>query len=261
MERPLIQFVDATFAYGDTIALEKVSMEVMEGEFLGIIGPNGSGKTTMLRAILGLILPKTGTLQILDCSCEKLRCHHRAQIGYLPQKGLIDPHFPLTAREAVLMGRYSSIGLFRRPTQKDLEIVERCLAAVGMENHQDTPLGFLSGGHQQRILIARALAQQPRVLLLDEPTTGIDTPTQHSLMDLIRGLHRELRLTVLFVTHDINLISPIADRLALLKTRLYAIGPRKEVISEETLSQIYGKEIVLTDKGAGYVIIGDHHHS
>ncbi len=260
MASPIIKLSQATINYNSRIALEDINLEVQAGEFLGIIGPNGSGKTTLLKAILGLIKPVQGCVQIFDCSCEKLRCHHRAKIGYLPQKELVDPTFPITVREAVMMGRYSSIGLFHYPGRKDRQIVQEALEEVGMCELMDHPLGQLSGGQQQRVLIARALAQRPQVLLLDEPTTGIDAPTQHTVLDLIRRLHQDHRLTILLVTHDINLISPLVDRLALLKTRLYAVGTPGQVLQKEILSEIYGKQVILTDQATGpYVIVGDHH--
>jgi ABC-type Mn2+/Zn2+ transport system ATPase subunit len=256
--KPLIRFEHATFRYPHGPALEDITFEIADGEFVGVIGPNGSGKTTLLRAILGLMPPSAGSLQIFDCECQELRCYHRARIGYLPQKDLVDPNFPITVEETVLMGRAGVIGLFRRPGKADREIVRHALEDVGMADFSRRALGTLSGGQQQRVFIARALAQHPQVLLLDEPTTGIDTPTQHTILDLITRLHRDLHLTVLLVSHDINLIAPLADRLALLKTRLYAIGPAKEVLQEEILARVYGPQAVTTD--AGHVLIADYHH-
>lgn len=257
--KPIILFKKATIAYPHRTALEEISLEVLEGEFVGVIGPNGSGKTTLLKAVLGLVLPTSGTVQIFDCSCEELRCHHRAKIGYLPQKELIDPDFPLTVFEAVLMGRYSAIGLLRRPRSSDHHIVREALGDVGLLEYAHTPLGHLSGGQQQRVFIARALAQQPKVLLLDEPTTGVDATTQKSILDLIWRLRNNLHLTILLVTHDINMISPIADRLALLSTRLIAVGPPQAVLTKEILAQVYGKEVVVVDRN--YVIVEDYHHA
>ena len=262
MKKPLhnvVAFSHATYTLGQTTALEDVSLGITEGEFVGIIGPNGSGKTTILRAILGLILPRTGTLQIFDCACEHLRCHHRARIGYLPQKGRIDRNFPITVLETVIMGRYGVRGLFHRSGKEDMAIALQALEEVRMQDLQHQPFGELSGGQQQRILIARALAQQPEVLLLDEPTTGIDTTTQHTILELIRRLHRELQLTVLLVTHDINLISPLVDRLVLLNTRLFANGHPKDVLQYDILAQVYGSTIIVTDNQ--YVIGGDSHHN
>jgi len=254
----IINFDHATFGFPGVIALKDISLAIEEGEFIGVIGPNGSGKTTLCRAILGLMPPLEGSLQIFDCACQELRCHHRARIGYLPQKGVLDPNFPITVLETVLMGRYGALGLLRRPSKHDHQIARHALENVGMQDHCETALGHLSGGQQQRVLIARALAQQPQVLLLDEPTTGIDITTQHSVLDLVRRLHRDLGLTVLFITHDINLIRAHVDRLVLLKTRLYAAGPSEEVLKPELLRQVYGKDLVITEKDL--VIVEDYHH-
>src|SRR3972149_3907989 len=257
----IIRFSHATIAYQQRTALKDISLEIRQGEFVGIIGPNGSGKTKLLKSILGLIRPDKGSVQIFDCACHKLRCHHKAKIGYIPQKGQIDPNFPVTVMETVMMGRYSSIGLFRRPSNDDRELVKHALREVEMDGYTDAPLGHLSGGQQQRVLIARALVQQPEVLLMDEPTTGIDPPTQHSIIRLISNLHKNLNLTILLVTHDINMISPFVDRIALLKVRLFAIGTPSEVLNEKILSEIYGKQVVVTTKENGlYVIVGDYHY-
>ncbi len=256
----VIRFDRATIHYRDRVALSEVTLGVQPGEFIGVIGPNGSGKTTFLKAILGLISPVSGSVRVFDCACDRLRCEHRARIGYLPQKDLVDPHFPITVAEAVMMGRYSTIGLFRYPGSADRAIVAESLAAVDLLPEARTPLGELSGGQQQRVMIARALAQRPQILLLDEPTTGVDAPTQHAIMELITRLHRDRHLTILFVTHDINLISRVVNRLVLLKTRLFAAGPPAEVLTRDVLAQVYGKEIIVTDdRQAPYVIVGDHH--
>ncbi len=258
--KPIVQFSRATFFYQERCALEEITLDVMEGEFVGVIGPNGSGKTTFLKGILGMLHPVRGTLQIFDCACEALRCHHRARIGYLPQKERTDPHYPITAWEVAMMGRYGALGLFCRPSAADQEIVGEALASVGMAAHEKRPFGSLSGGEQQRVLIARALAQQPEILLLDEPTTGIDATAQRHLIDLIRRLHGVYRLTIVFVTHDINTISPFVDALILLKTRLYGKGPPRQILTQDILSPVYGKEILLTERdGRPYVMMSDYH--
>ena len=257
----IIRFSHATIAYQRRTALTDINLEIFQGEFVGIIGPNGSGKTTMLKSILGLIRPTHGSVQIFDCACHKLRCRHKAKIGYIPQKGQIDPNFPVTVMETVMMGRYSSIGLLRRPSNDDRELVKHALREVEMDGYADAPLGHLSGGQQQRVLIARALVQQPEVLLMDEPTTGIDTPTQYSIIRLISNLQKNLKLTVLLVAHEINMISPYVDRMALINTQLHAIGAPADVLNEKTLTAIYGKQVVVTTKGGGtYVIVGDYHY-
>jgi ABC-type Mn2+/Zn2+ transport system ATPase subunit len=257
-QEPIIRFEHASFGFPGVTALQDISLTIHDGEFVGVIGPNGSGKTTLCRAVLGLMAPIEGHLHIFDCACEELRCHHRAKIGYLPQKGVVDRNFPVTVLETVMMGRYGALGLFRRPDAKDREIAIDALAHVSMDGHKDTALGHLSGGQQQRVFIARALAQQPKVLLLDEPTTGLDITTQHNVIELIQQLHEELKLTVLLITHDINMIKSRVDRLILLKTKLYAAASPAEVLKPEILRNVYGKDLVITEKDL--VIVEDYHH-
>ncbi|MBI3359238.1 MAG: metal ABC transporter ATP-binding protein [Nitrospirae bacterium] len=262
IEKSIIQAAHAVFSYANKIALTGITFQVAEGEFVGIIGPNGSGKTTLLKGILGLVPPVSGELHIFDCACEKMRCHHRAKIGYLPQKGMVNSHYPITAGEVALMGRYGAIGLFRSPSNADKAIVLESLAAVGMETLSDFPFGALSAGQQQRVLIARALSQRPKILLLDEPTTGIDTPAQHQLIELVCHLHQQYRLTILFVTHDINMVSPVVDSLILLKGRLFGKGAPSTLLTKEILSEVYGQEVVLTEREkTPYVIVSDMHHA
>lgn len=255
---PIICFHHASFGFPGLIALSDISLTIYEGEFVGVIGPNGSGKTTLCRAVLGLLAPVEGHLHIFDCACNELRCHHRAKIGYLPQKGVVDRNFPVTVLETVVMGRYGALGLFTRPGKKDHDIALEALAQVGMDAHKDTALGHLSGGQQQRVFIARALAQQPKVLILDEPTTGLDITTQHNVIELVQHLHHALKLTILLITHDINMIRSKVDRLVLLKTKLFAAGPPSEVLKPEILQQVYGKDLVITEKDL--VIVEDYHH-
>ncbi|HLZ35039.1 MAG TPA: metal ABC transporter ATP-binding protein [Nitrospira sp.] len=255
---PIIHFDHASFGFPGIIALKDISLSINAGEFVGVIGPNGSGKTTLCKAVLGLMAPVEGHLHIFDCACDELRCRHRAMIGYLPQKGVVDRNFPVTVLETVMMGRYGAMGLFKRPGRKDRDIALEALAHVGMDRHIDTALGHLSGGQQQRVFIARALAQQPKVLLLDEPTTGLDITTQHNVIELVQHLHKELGLTVLLITHDINMIRSRVDRLVLLKTHLFAAGPPEDVLKPDILRQVYGKDLVITDKDL--IMVEDYHH-
>ena len=255
---PIIRFDRASFGFPGVVALKDISLTVEAGEFVGVIGPNGSGKTTLCKAVLGLMAPFEGHLHIFDCACDELRCHHRARIGYLPQKGVVDRNFPVTVLETVMMGRYGALGLLKRPSKRDRDLALDALAHVGMDGFRDTALGHLSGGQQQRVFIARALAQQPEVLLLDEPTTGLDITTQYNVIELIEHLHDELGLTVLLITHDINMIRSRVDRLVLLKTRLYAAGPPEEVLKPDILRQVYGKDLVITEKDL--IIVEDYHH-
>src|SRR5207249_6715125 len=140
MAKTIIRFSHVTFGFHDVLALKDISLEVSEGEFVGVIGPNGSGKTTLCRAVLGLLRPLEGSLQIFDCACEQLRCHHRARIGYLPQKGALDRNFPITVLEAVMMQRYGVLGLFRRPAKQHQEIALQALTNVAMQYHRASAL-------------------------------------------------------------------------------------------------------------------------
>jgi ABC-type Mn2+/Zn2+ transport system ATPase subunit len=164
----------------------------------------------------------------------------------------------VTVLETVMMGRYGALGLFKRPGLADHAIALEALTQVGMEAHKNDALGLLSGGQQQRVFIARALAQQPKVLILDEPTTGLDITAQHNVIELVQHLHDELKLTVLLITHDINMIRTRVDRLVLLKTRLFAAGPPADVLKPDILHQVYGKDLVITEKDL--VIVEDYHH-
>jgi ABC-type Mn2+/Zn2+ transport system ATPase subunit len=259
--KPIITAVNATIGYPKKVALTDLTLTISEGEFVGIIGPNGSGKTTFLKGILGLLPLISGSLQIFDCACDKMRCHHRARIGYLPQKGLVDPDYPITAGEVALMGRFGAMGLIKRPTRSDREIVLESLTDVGMASLSDFPFGALSSGQQQRVLIARALSQRPKILLLDEPTTGIDATAQRQLLDLVCHLHKTYRLTILFVTHDINMMSDVADTMILLNGRLFGKDVPKLILTKELLSSVYGQEVILTEREKRpYVIVSDAHH-
>jgi ABC-type Mn2+/Zn2+ transport system ATPase subunit len=182
----------------------------------------------------------------------------RSHIAYVPQKEEVDWQFPVTVHDVVMMGRYPHSGWLRRSTNEDRRITNEVLARVDMLEYSGTQIGQLSGGQQQRVFIARALAQQPKVLILDEPTTGLDITTQHNVIELVQHLHEELRLTVLLITHDINMIRSRVDRLVLLKTRLFAAGTPSEVLKPEILYQVYGKELVITEKDL--VIVEDYHH-
>ena len=258
---PIITALHATLGYPKKVALTDLTLTIEAGEFVGIIGPNGSGKTTLLKGILGLVPPISGELHIFDCACEQMRCYHRAKIGYLPQKGVVDSHYPVTAGEVALMGRYGAIGLIKRPGQADREIVFESLTAVGMASFSDFPFGALSSGQQQRVLIARALSQRPQILLLDEPTTGIDATAQRQLLELVCHLHKTYRLTILFVTHDINMISGFVDTLILLNGRLFGKDVPEVILTKDRLSSVYGQEVILTEREKRpYVIVNDAHH-
>jgi ABC-type Mn2+/Zn2+ transport system ATPase subunit len=221
----LLAFKDVTLGYGRRPVLEGLSFEIQEGEFLGIVGPNGSGKTTVLRAILGLLKPRAGSI----------RLERKTRFGYVPQRESVNDLFPVTVLDIVMMGRYP---LKRKPAE-NREAARGCLRSVGIEDLSDASYRTLSGGQKQRTLIARALAAEPDILVLDEPTNGMDLASEHAIMQLVRELHREGGRTVLMVTHMLNLVANYVERIALLDGG-FQIGPAASVLSEENLTRLYG---------------------
>ncbi|MBN2466028.1 metal ABC transporter ATP-binding protein [candidate division WOR-3 bacterium] len=257
-EQP-VRFDHVTVAYQQSIAIEDVSFELSPGEFLGIIGPNGSGKTTLLRAVLGLVRPVSGNVVVLGAAGRELP-NVRRHIGYVPQRRALDPQFPISVRDAVAMGLYPTLGAFRRPTAGEQARVEQALAAVGLSESTGHVAGHLSGGQQQRLLIARALVQEPQILLLDEPTSAVDVATRSAIVELVRRLHAERRLTTLYVTHDVNEVLPCVDKVLYINRTVRAFGSCAQVLSRETLEALYGGRVIFAEEGGRqYVVVGDHH--
>lgn len=257
---PLIRFEGVSIAYEHSLALQDVTLEIPAGQFVGVIGPNGSGKTTFLKAILGLNPASRGRIYVGDVCCHRLR-KVRREIGYVPQTQRIDPHFPVKVIDVVLMGLYPALGLFRRPGPTETEKALQALESVGMAEFARRPAGHLSGGQRQRVNIARALVRSPRILLLDEPHTGLDVESQRSVMELIQGTHQAHNLTTLLVTHDVNTVLPYLDLVLCLNRRVYAYGPPGEVLVKEILERMYGGEVHVHEAhGRPFVIAGDHHH-
>lgn len=256
---PAVRFEGATLAYDGTVALEDVSLEIPEGAFVGIIGPNGSGKTSLLKGILGLITPSRGRIHVGELCCHELK-KVRLDIGYVPQGAPLDRHFPAKVLDVVLMGLYPRLGLLRRPGRAEREKARAVLDAVGMADLANRPVGQLSGGQLQRVFIARALVRDPKILLLDEPSTGLDVRSQAAVMDLIFRTHRERKLTTLLVTHDVNLVYPFLDLVLAVNRRVFAYGPPGETLVKEVLDEMYGVEVHVHEAhGRPFVYHGDHH--
>jgi len=254
-----VRFDRVTVAYQQMVGIENVSFDLKPGEFLGIVGPNGSGKTTVLRAVLGLVAPAAGSVQVLGASGHDI-VHVRRQIGYVPQRRPLDPQFPISVREAVAMGLYPALRPFRRPTADDRRRVEAALVSVGLTDSADHVAGHLSGGQQQRLLIARALVPEPRILLLDEPTSAVDVTTRFAIVELVRRLHAERGLTTLYVTHDVNEILPCVDKVLYINRTVRAFGSCEQVLNRETLEALYGGPVILVEEGGRrYVVVGDSH--
>lgn len=226
----LVTFSGATLGYGRRVVLSDLSFTISEGDFLGMVGPNGAGKTTILRALLRTLEPLRGTVTHAP----------NIRFGYVPQRDQVDYNFPLTVVDVVLMGRYDRIGLGRRPGARDRELACKALDHVGILDLADQPLSLLSGGQKQRTLIARALVGDPNVLVLDEPTSGMDLVSTTQILGLVRELHDRDNLTVLMVSHALNEVANYVERIALVMNGGFRIGPVDQIMTQSVLSDMYG---------------------
>ncbi len=243
----VVRLEHVSVSYRDLVALEDVSFTVHAGDFLAVVGPNGSGKTTLLRALLGLVRPERGEVRVFG-RVPWAPGGERWRIGYSPQVTSVDLRFPVRAREVVLMGRYGRIGLVRRPAAADRAAAARALERVGVADLADRPLARLSGGQRQRVFLARALVAEPDLLLLDEPTTGVDVASTESLYELLDGLRRG-GMTIVIVSHDIGVVASYVDAVACINRRLVAHGRPDEVLTSAALEQMYGCEAMLFHHG------------
>jgi manganese/iron transport system ATP-binding protein len=220
---------------GGRLVLADVNLTVEKGELVGLVGPNGAGKTTLLRTLMGLLRPRGGQVLVGDAPVRR----GRAELGYVPQRHEFAWDFPVSVADVVMTGRTGRLGLFRRPGVADWEAVAEALDLVRMTDLRTRPVGQLSGGQRQRVLVARALALRPAVLLLDEPFTGLDMPTQELLSDLVLSLAREAR-AVLMTTHDLPAALHTCDRLALLNRTVIAEGTPDQLRDAEVWMDTFG---------------------
>jgi len=228
-------------SYNGTPALEGVNLVVGEHDFLGVIGPNGGGKSTLLKVILGLIRPQRGVVTVLG----NLPDSSRNRIGYVAQHSDYDRDFPVSAIEVVLMGRYGKRGMLKPYNGSDREAAEKVLDRVGMLAHAHSQIGQLSGGQQQRTFIARALVSDPALLLLDEPTASVDSAMQTDFYELLEELKKEM--AIIMVSHDIGAVSVFVDKIACLNVQLYYHGSRE--ITSEILEATYKCPVQLIAHG------------
>ncbi len=223
---------------------------------VGIIGPNGSGKSTLIKTVLGLIKPLKGDVSILGTEGSP----ERHLVGYTPQSELVDWDFPVTVADVALMGRYSRRGLFRRTTKEDREAADGSLELVKMFDLRDRLIGELSGGQRRRVLLARAMAHNPELLLLDEPMAGLDASTQHQLLDLLDEL-RGKGATVVLSTHDLSCVSSRCDKAACLNRRLIAFGKPSDVLNEQVLGDTFGTHLLMVHLDGQAYAYQHHTHS
>jgi zinc transport system ATP-binding protein len=249
-DAPAVELDGVWSRYDGDWVLRNVSLTCPRGSIFGIVGPNGAGKTTLIRIILGRITPDQGTVRVLGKHPGE-RDWNPCDIGYLPQISLAHRDFPVSAMDVVLMGRYGRLGLFHHPGPADREKALETLGQVGMADHAGRPFGTLSGGEQQRVSIARALVGDPRLLLLDEPSTGIDTVGQESFYRLLGDLRDRLGLAVILVSHDVGVITAHTDRIACLNRTIHYHGEPNGCLNREILERTYGRglQVVVHDPG------------
>jgi ABC-type Mn2+/Zn2+ transport system ATPase subunit len=238
---PLAALEEAAVGYGGRPILSGVTLAVAPGDFLALVGPNGGGKTTVLLSLLG-------ALPLLGGRSARARA---LRVGYVPQRDHVDPIWPFTAAEVALMGRVPAIGPWRRPGPVDREAVARAMERVGVAHLAARPFGELSGGQRQRTLIARALAADPELLALDEPTNGMDPGAELGTMDLVRELHGAGALAVVMVSHRLENVANYARSLAFVdrEKALFRVGPLEEMLRPAALGTLYGRAVAVREEG------------
>lgn len=229
-------------SYNGRDALENIHFSIETGKLVGIIGPNGAGKSTLMKAMLGLIPKDSGDTSFDGMSLKKAQ----KQIAYVPQRAAIDWDFPIIVLDAVLLGSYPKLGVFRRPKKADRERAYACLQQVGMEAYAKKQIGELSGGQQQRVFLARALAQQADFFFLDEPLVGIDVASEQLIMDLLKQL-RDAGKSIFVVHHDLAKVEQYFDCLLLLNKKLIHTGAVKEVLTPQHMKIAYEEQFSLLD--------------
>ena len=237
MENPVLSVKNLTVAYDGKPVLENITGEIKKGSLTAIIGPNGAGKTTFLKAIMGLLKPLSGEVTFGFEDKER-----KTKIAYVPQTGSTDRDFPVTVFDVALMGRYPHLGWFKRPKKKDREIAFEMLKKVGMGKYVHRQIGTLSGGQEQRVFLARALAQQAKLYFLDEPFKGVDAATEKVIVEMLREI-REQGGTVVVVHHDLNTVKKYFDSVIMINKTLVCWGDTESCFNEKTVSRTFKTDI------------------
>ena len=252
---PTVVLEDVTAGYGSRVALADVDLTVRAGSLLAVIGPNGAGKSTLLKLIAGLLKPDTGTITVLGAAPGV----EARSVAYVPQAEAVDWDFPVTVGEVAMMGRYARLGFGRRPGHHDHHVVGVALETVGMHDQFDRQIGALSGGQRRRVFLARAIAAEPEIYLLDEPVTGVDAKTQEELMDVLEAEARAGK-TVIASTHDLICAAQRFHQAAFVNGRIVAFGQADLVMDPALLAATYGGHVIVLPAGDRTIIDDAHHH-
>jgi len=236
-DKTLISVKNISFSYGLNPVLANITFPINSGDFLAIIGPNGSGKTTLLKIILGLLKPSKGKVLIMGKTLSEFE--YWPKIGYVPQKAThIESFFPVSVKEVVAMGLFSSTKIFLPLKNKAENAIQRALNQVGLDSYRNWRIGKLSGGQQQRVFIARAIVNQPEILFLDEPTTGVDAETQERFYEMLDQLNKKERITIVLITHDIGIINKHVTKVACLNQKLVYHGTHAEFCRSKAFKEM-----------------------
>jgi ABC-type Mn2+/Zn2+ transport system ATPase subunit len=247
----LVNLRGVAVRYEGRQALDAVDLQVLHGERIGIVGPNGAGKSTLFKVIAGVLQPNEGEVQISGSSPTRHTC-----VAYVPQRSSVDWNFPVTVAEVVMMGRVDRMGLFRWPSKHDWDVVYAALDKVGLSGLAGRQIGQLSGGQQQRMFLARALAQEAELILLDEPFTGLDAPSQDGILAILDDLHQN-HVTLMVSLHDLELAAQRFERILLLNHRIVASGAATDVLHPNILTQAYGGHLHMAQTSDGFIALGD----
>lgn len=237
MRKPAIEVTNATVHYGSVLALDRASLRVEQGSICALVGMNGSGKSTLFKTIMGLIKPDTGTVQVNQMDPQQAR--RNAAIGYVPQNESVDWNFPISVRDVVMTGRYGSMGWMRRARKADHAAVDEALARVGLSKQAQRQIGQLSGGQKKRAFVARCIAQEAKIMLLDEPFAGVDKRSEAMITTLLKEITNEGG-SVLISTHDLHALPDLADEAILLMTKVLMHGTPQVVLRPENLALAFG---------------------
>jgi manganese/iron transport system ATP-binding protein/manganese/zinc/iron transport system ATP- binding protein len=250
-----VRLEGVTAGYGTRVALRDVDLAFRPGSLVAVIGPNGAGKSTLLKVIAGLLEPFRGTVSVLG-GPPRARAH---DIAYVPQAEAVDWDFPVTVGEVAMMGRYARLGLGRRPSGEDRDQVEAALATVGMADLRERQVGGLSGGQRRRVFLAKAIAADPVLYLLDEPVTGVDATTQEELMDVLET-ESQAGKTVIASTHDLILAAQRFHEAAFINGRVVATGAAALVLDGQLLADTYGGHVLVLPGDGDRLVLDDAHH-